>query len=179
MEQDGAESVLVGEVASAAAAGVIRYRLWPARRYPVRSALVALGVIVCVAATWVTFHAWLWATVVFVGCVTGAAVMFFPTEVTLDGHQLNMRALATLRTWDLRRFRRMSLEGGVLPRVELTRRAKLTPIDRVRSVVLPLPRGSEDATRVVDHLRRWVGKVVTGKFEIDEDQVPEDVVEDS
>ena len=59
-----------------------------------------------------------------------------------EGHAVFMR------TWDLRRFRRMEVDTSVVPRVEFTRRARLNPIDRVRSVVLPLPSDEVDAQLV-------------------------------
>ena len=103
-------------------------------------------------------------------------MLFVPTEIMLDGYHLNMRAMNLARTWDLRRFRKLEVNGGVLPRGDLTGRLKRKMFDRMRVVQLPLPANVEDAELVLAHVRRWVGRSPTGKFEIDRDHAPQDSV---
>jgi hypothetical protein len=174
-DEEAAVGDLAGHVEPAVTGGVIRYRLWPAKRYPGRVALVGLVILALAWTTWIQLGSLLWVTVVLVGTFTGAAILFVPTEVMLDGHQLNMRVMTLPRTWDLRRFRRLEMAGGVVPRVDLTGRGGRKMIDRMRVVQLPLPSAAEDAERVLSHLRRWVGTTPTGKFEVDRDHAPEDV----
>ena len=150
--------------------------LWPAKRYPGRVTLVGLVILGLAWATWAQLGSELWTAVVLIGTTAGAAILFVPTEVMLDGHQLNMRVMNVPRTWDLRRFRKLELAGGVLPRVDLTGRGGRKLIDRMRVVQLPMPSGAEDAERVLHHVRRWVGRTPTGTFELDHDHVPEDSV---
>lgn len=156
--------------------GVIRYRLWPIKRRPGRTVVVALVILALTWATWHQLGSGLWAAVVFIGTTAGAGMLFVPTEVMLDGYQLNMRAMNLARTWDLRRFRKLEVNGGVLPRIDLTGRLRRQVFDRLRVVQLPLPSDAEDAELVLAHVRRWVGRSPTGKFEIDRDHVPEDNV---
>ena len=167
-----------GAVSPGTTAGVIRYRLWPAKRHPVRTALLGLGVLVCVAATWFLTQAILWSGIMALGCLTGFAVGFFPTEVTLDGHTLHVRHVFFLRSWDLRRFRRLKVDTSLVPRVELSRATGLNPLDRARAVLLPLPSEPLDVELVEDHLRRWVGRQITGQFELDVDHAPEDNIQE-
>lgn len=174
--QDAAGPNLEGDVSPGTTGGCIRYRLWPARRHPVRAILLSA---LCVLATWGVwgeFHSVLYAAFAFVGTVTGVALFLFPTEVSLDGHQLNMRALGTPRTWDLRQFRRLEVSGKPLAHVELLKRQRLGALDKVAGVTIPLPADAEAAHEVTMHLRRWVGRQVTGRFEIDADHAPEDTV---
>ena len=136
-------------------------------------ALVILGL------AWATYHqlgSLLWAAVVLVGTTAGAGMLFVPTEVMLDGYHLNMRAMNLARTWDLRRFRKLEVSGGVLPRVDLTGRLRRKMFDRMRVVQLPLPSDAADAELVLAHVRRWVGRSPTGKFELDRDHAPQDNV---
>jgi hypothetical protein len=42
---------------------------------------------------------------------------------------------------------------------------------------VPLPDDPAEAERALVHLRRWVGRQTTGRFEIDSDHAPEDNVE--
>ena len=170
----GALGELSGHVEPATSGGVIRYRLWPARRYPGRVVLMAL---VITGLTWLTsiqFVDPLWPLVVLVGTSAGAAVLFVPTEVMLDGYHLNIRVLNVPRTWDLRLFRTLEIAGGVLPRVDLKGRGQRKLVESMRVVQLPLPSGAEDAERVLGHVRRWVGRTPTGTFELDQDHAPED-----
>jgi len=135
-----------------------------------------MGVLACVTATWILTAAVLWTGIMAISCLTGFAAGFFPTEVTLDGHTLHIRHLFFMRSWDLRRFRRLNVDTKLVPRVELTRATGLNPLDRARAVVLPLPSDDLDTEVVVDHLRRWVGRQITGQFELDNDHAPEDNV---
>lgn len=175
--KDPAEAMLHGDVRPAVAGGVLRYRLWPAKRHPLWT---ALGVLAVGGATWATEWAlgsWVWAAFVFLGAVATGALFLFPTEVGLDGSALHIRHLGTPRTYDLRRFRRMEVSGRQLRRVELTTRARFSPLDPVESVVIPLPEHAAAAESALVHLRRWVGRQPTGRFEIDSDHAPEDNVE--
>ena len=176
MSTDAAQPFLEGAVRPESSGGVIRYRLWPLKRHPLRSTLLVLVVIATVWGAWMVTQDWLWAGIAAVGCISGIGVGLFPTEVSLDSYRLNVRHAVFMRTWDLRRFRRMEVDTSVVPRVEFTRRARLNPIDRVRSVVLPLPSDELDAQLVVDHLRQFVGRQITGQFELDADLAPEDNV---
>ncbi|MGM0575321.1 MAG: hypothetical protein ACQEXJ_06285 [Myxococcota bacterium] len=176
--QNAAESHLEGDVGPATTGGVIRYRIWPVRRHPMRTIVAALVPVGLAVATWLAFRSPLWATFVFLGAVAGLAPFFFPTDVTLDGHSLHIRQLGTPRIWDLRSFRRIEMCGEPLPRAELTSRARFTPLDSVDAVVVPMPDDPVDREVVVLHLRRWVGRQPTGRFEIDADHAPEDNVGD-
>ncbi len=173
---EAAKAQLAGDVSPRRAGGSIRYRIWPARRRPVLAVLALVLIGAAAVGTWYGVGSVLYAAVVFIGCAAGAALAFFPTEVSLDGHQLNMRQLGTPRTWDLRRYRRMEIIGEPLPRVELRFRGRLSPVDPVRAVIVPLPSARGDADAVIDHLREWVGRQVTGRFEIDDDHAPEDSI---
>ena len=175
-DEQGAIGDLEGHMRPSITGGVIRYRLWPVKRRPLRTLLVALVIAALCWATWYQLSSVLWATVVLVGTTAGAGMLFVPTEVMLDGYHLNMRAMNLARTWDLRRFRKLEVNGGVLPRVDLTGRLKRKMFDRIRVVQLPLPSNVEDAELVLAHVRRWVGRSPTGKFEIDRDHAPEDNV---
>lgn len=174
---DAAESKLAGDVSPSTSGGVIRYRIWPARRHPVRLVIAVAVVIGATVAAAIVFEGFFWAAVAFVGLTVSAAPFFFPTEVGLDGPNLNIRALGTPRMWDLRRFRRIELSQDVLPRVELLTRARLSPVDTLESVVVPLPEDKAVTDQVVVHLRRWVGRRETGRFAIDVDHAPEDTIE--
>jgi len=168
--QNPAQADLEGVVEPATSGGLIRYRVWPARRHPMRMVGVGatcLGVTAGVALAAGTF----WAVFVLVGVVLGAGIFFFPTEVALDSHTLNVRAFGSPRTWDLRHFRRFEVSGQPLPRVELITR---TGFDLLENVLLPVP---EEHAQVLEHLRLWVGRQPTGKFELDDDLVPEDTVQ--
>ena len=174
--EHGAIGDLEGPLRPATTGGVIRYRLWPMKRRPGRTLVVGLVILGLAWATWHQLDSLLWAAVVLVGTTAGAGTLFVPTEVMLDGYHLNMRAMNLARTWDLRRFRKLEVSGGVLPRVDLTGRLKRRFLDRIRVVQLPLPADVEDAELVLAHVRRWVGRSPTGKFEIDRDHAPQDNV---
>lgn len=167
--QHPAQADLEGVVEPATSGGLIRYRVWPARRHPLRLVGVAVtcaGVTAGVALAAGTF----WAVFVFVGLVLGAGIFFFPTEVALDSHTLHVRAFGTPRTWDLRHFRRFEVSGQPLPRIELIKRSGFD----LDNVLFPMP---EAHGEILDHLRTWVGRQPTGKFEVDDDMVPEDTVQ--
>ncbi|TNF38189.1 MAG: hypothetical protein EP329_01105 [Deltaproteobacteria bacterium] len=174
---DAAESTLSGDVSASTSGGIIRYKIWPARRHPVRLVIAVILVVGATAATAVVFHAFFWALVVALGLTVAAAPFFFPTLVGLDGPTLNVRALGTPRVWNLARFQRIEVSSDVLPRVELLTRARLSPVDTLESVVVPLPEDKVMADQVVVHLRRWVGRRPTGRFAIDADHAPEDSLE--
>lgn len=163
----GAEAELEGVVALTRSGGVIRYRVWPAKRHPFRAlfALIGCGV-VSGAVLWSS--GLFWALFVTLGCVLSAVLFFMPTEVSLDSHTLNVRSLGTLRTWDLRHFRRFVLSGSPMARVELIKRSGF---DVLENMSFPLP---SDHEPILEHLRHWVGRTATGRFELDDDLVPED-----
>jgi len=165
--QDAAEADLEGVVEPAHSGGLIRYRVWPARRHPLR----ALGaLLVCVGAT--VGAAWVsglfWSVFVLIGTVLGAGLFFFPTEVSLDSYTLHVRAFGTPRTWDLRHFRRFEVSGAPMARVELIKRSGF---DLLENMNFPVPLAHE---AILEHLRVWVGRTPTGTFEMDDDLVPED-----
>ncbi len=170
--QDAAQPDLSGVVDPVTAGGLIRYRLWPAKRHPLRAVIAGAA---CAAASLAAgyYVGAFWAAFVLVGTVLGAGLFFFPTEVALDSHTLHIRAFGMPRTWDLRRFRRIEISGEPLHRVELV---KGSGLDRLDNVTLPVPAANEE---ILDHLRRWVGRQPTGRFEIDDDHVPEDAIEES
>lgn len=174
--KDVAESHLEGDVSPGVAGGVIRYRLWPAKRRPFRAGLAAICVVGLTWLTWWAYASALWAALVFVGLTMAVALFLFPTEVALDGCTLHIKQLGSPRTWDLRQFRRIEVTTGVLPRVELGTRPRLSPMDSVKGVTVPLPDEEIMSREVLVHLRRWVGRTATGRFEIDSDHVPEDTV---
>ncbi len=175
---DAAESELQGDVVPKTASGVIRYRIWPAKRHPIRTVMAALAVAGATTGTAIAFESPLWAILVFAGCVLGAGVFLFPTEVALDGPTLHRRHLGTPRTWDLREFGRIEMNEDLLPRVELRSGAALNPVERVSAVTLPLPADSAMAEKTLIHLRRWVGRRASGVFELDADHAPDDHVSD-
>lgn len=156
------------------AGGVIRYRIWPARRHPLRLAAVTAVVLGATVAAALVFEGLYWALVVALGLTLAAAPFFFPTEVALDGPRLNLRALGTPRVFHLGAFQRLEIGADVLPRVELLTRARLSPVDSLEGVVVPLPEDPAVASAVVAHLRRWVGRRPTGTFALDADDAPED-----
>jgi hypothetical protein len=167
--QDPAQADLEGVVEPAISGGLIRYRVWPARRHVGRLLLVAgtcVGVTAAVALVADTF----WAVFVLIGVVLGAGVFFFPTEVALDSYTLHVRSFGTPRTWDLRHFRRFEVSGQPFSRVELITR---TGFDLLDNVTFPVPPSHE---AILDHLRAWVGRTPTGTFELDDDMVPEDTL---
>jgi hypothetical protein len=172
--KDAAEATLEGDVGPRVTGGAIRYRIWPVKRYPWRSALVLLALVGATAAAAALLSNAYWAVVVFVGLTIASAPVFFPTEVALDGESLNRRRLGTPRIWKLSEFRRMEVSHDLVPHVELFRSDHLNPVDKVKSVVVPLPVEREVADAVVLHLRRWVGRHPTGQFSLDVDLVPED-----
>lgn len=177
MPHDAAESQLEGEVRAKTSGGVIRYRVWPARRHPLRLALAAVVVVGGTVAVGFLVRNAFWASIAFVGLSFVSAAFFFPTEVALDGAALVLRQLGTPRSYDLRNFRRIERAQDMVPRVELLPRARLSPMDTLQGVVIPLPDDAAMSERVLFHLGRWVGKTPTGRFVIDVDLVPEDSLE--
>jgi len=173
---DAAESRLLGEVSPGTTGGVIRYRIWPARRHPLRLLAAVVVVLGATTAIAVVFEGVYWALVVALGLTAAAAPFFFPTEVALDGPQLNLRALGTPRVFHLSHFQRLEEHADVLARVELLTRARLSPVDTLEGLVVPLPEDPAMAALVVAHLRRWVGRQPTGRFALDADHAPEDSV---
>ena len=167
MSQDAAAADLEGVVEPAQSGGLIRYRVWPARRHPLRAVWVAL---VCAGVT--AGAAWVsglfWAVFVLIGMVLSAGLFFFPTEVSLDSYMVHVRAFGTPRTWDLRHFRRFEVSGAPMWRVELIKRSGF---DLLENMSFPVPVAHE---AVLAHLRVWVGRTPTGTFEVDDDLVPED-----
>lgn len=178
MQHDAAESELHGEVLAKTSGGVIRYRAWPARRKPIRLVIAGALVIAGTAAVGLLLKNAFWATITFVGLSFVSAAFFFPTEVALDGPALVLRHLGTPRSYDLRHFRRIERAQDMVPRVELLPRARLSPMDTLHGVVIPLPDEKAMAERVLFHLGRWVGKTPTGRFVIDVDHAPEDELDD-
>jgi hypothetical protein len=173
--QDAAESRLEGEVGTRTSAGIIRYRAWPARRYPLMTLIVVVMILVGAVATWVVWRSFVWLALVLLGLVLPASLLLFPTEVLLDGHALHVRQLAAPRTYDLREFTRLEVGTGLVKRVELGTGPLLDPTLPVTRVLLPLPADPRLQEAVLTHLRRWVGRKPTGVFEVDDDQAPEDV----
>ena len=158
---------------------MIRYRVWPPRSYPLRAALTVAVLIAATAATWFTYQSVLWAFLVGTGLTLTMTILVFPTDVTLDGYRLHMRRLGIMRTWDLRPFRRMEEGTKALRRVVLSAHGALNPMGRTQDVTIPLPSNREEIDAVFVHLRRWVGREPTGRFELDEDHAPEDTVTDA
>lgn len=154
--------------------GVIRYRSWPARRHPLRLGLAVVLVVGATAAVAVVLGNVFWAAVVFVGLAFLASAFFFPTEVALDGDRLVVRRLGQPQSYELRTFRRMEVSREMMSRVELLHRARLSPMDPLDGIVVPLPEQPAMAELVLTHLRRWVGRTPTGRFKIDIDHAPED-----
>ncbi len=173
---DAAESKLEGDVSPQTAHGSIRYRIWPARRHPVRALLFSALLVGATAWAWVAFETLLWPLVVFVGLTATGAIFFFPTLVALDGPTLNVRQFGLPRSWDLRDFKHMERSRDILPRVELSVAPGRGPMDRARGVTIPLPGDAATAERVTLHLQRWVSRRRSGVFELDADMVPEDHV---
>lgn len=173
---DAAESNLEGDVSPRTAHGAIRYRIWPARRHPIRTLLFTALLVGATTWAWVAFETLLWPLVVFTGLTATGAIFFFPTLVALDGPTLNVRQFGLPRAWDLRDFKRMERSRDILPRVELSVAAGRGPMDRARGVTIPLPGDVATAERVTLHLQRWVSRRRSGVFELDADMVPEDHV---
>ena len=174
MAHDAAESELAGEVRPKTSGGVIRYRVWPAKRNPMRLVIATLVVLGGTVAVGLLLKNAFWAAIAFVGLSFVSAAFFFPTEVALDGAALVIRQLGTPRSYDLRQFRRIERAEDMVPRVELLPRARLSPMDTLHGVVIPLPDDRATAERVLFHLGRWVRKTPTVRFVIDVDLVPED-----
>ena len=165
--QRGAEAELAGIVAPTQSGGVIRYRVWPAKRHPLRA--MAATLFCAITGLWVFWTSGLfWALFVVMGVSLSAGIFFLPTEVSLDRHTLNVRALGVPRTWDLRHFRRFVLSDAPMIQVELIKRSGF---DLLENMSFPLPLRHE---AVLEHLRQWVGRTPTGSFELDDDLVPED-----
>ncbi len=177
MKQDAAESELAGEVDARASGGVIRYRVWPAKSHPIRLIMAVVAVLGGTFMVGWVFDNFYWGTMAFIGLALTAAAFFFPTLVALDGPTLVMRHLGTPRSHDLRQFRRIETSRDMVPRVELLPRARLSPVDTLSGVIVPLPDDEGSAERVLTHLRRWVGRTPTGRFALDLDHVPEDNLE--
>lgn len=163
-------------VGSLRSGGVIRYRVWPAKRHPVAAILVAILTIGATVLTVEQTDSYLLASYVFVGLVLTAGLFFFPNHVAFDSYMLHRRAYGIPRTWDLRSFRRMEVSRGPLPHLELLTHDASPLMAQVRSVIVALPPRTEDAERVVEHARSWLGKRPTGQFELDDDHAPEDAV---
>ncbi len=174
---DAAESQLEGDVSPKTSGGVIRYRIWPAKRHPLRLALALAVVVGATVAAVIVLEGLFWALVVFVGLLAAAAPFFFPTQVGLDGPTLHLRSFGTPRSWDLREFRRLEVGQVGLHRVELLARARLAPMDTLKGVIVPLPGDKPTADAVLVHLRRWVARRQTGRFAIDIDHTPEDSID--
>jgi len=173
---DAAESNLEGDVSPRTAHGSIRYRIWPARRHPIRALLFTALLVGATTWAWLAFETLLWPLVVFAGLTATGAIFFFPTLVALDGPTLNVRQFGLPRAWDLRDFKRMERSREILPRVELSVASGRGPMDRARGVTIPLPADEAVAERVTLHLQRWVSRRRSGVFELDADMVPEDHV---
>lgn len=174
---DAAESELAGEVRAKTSGGVIRYRVWPARRRPLRLIIAAVLVLGGTIAVGFLLRNAFWAAIAFLGLSFVSAAFFFPTEVALDGANLVIRQLGTPRSYDLRQFRRIERAQDMVPRVELLPRARLSALDTLQGVVIPLPNDPAMCEGVLFHLGRWVGKTPTGRFVIDVDLVPEDAID--
>lgn len=175
--KDAAEPELAGEVSPKATGGVIRYRAWPARRRPLRLILAAVAVLGGAIVVGLQLANVYWGAMAFIALALTAAAFFFPTLVSLDGPTLVIRHLGTPRSHDLRHFRRIESSRDLVPRVELLPRARLSPVDTLRGIIVPLPDDAGAAERVLTHLRRWVGRTPTGRFALDLDHVPEDDLE--
>jgi hypothetical protein len=171
---DAAASELAGDVAAKASGGTIRYRIWPARRHPLRLGATVVIVVGLTIATALLVDNVFWAAVVFVGLSFLASAFFFPSEVALDGDQLVIRRLGQPQSYALREFHRIEVSAEMLPRVELLHHARLSPMDPLDGIVVPLPESPAMAERVLTHMRRWVGRTPTGRFKIDADLAPED-----
>ena len=174
MKQSGPGPDVDNEARAAFGAGVIRYRVWPARRHPwrlVAVAVVAIAVATAVALAW--GNAW-WALIAGMGLVGATVPFFFPTEVAIDGARLSVRQLGMPREYDLRRFRRVEVVSDVVTRAELSSGELHSPLGAVHAMGLPLPHATVERDQVVTHLRRWVGRRPTGQFRLDDDHVPED-----
>jgi len=139
-----------------------------------RLLVAAVVVVAATAVTAVALANVFWAVVVFVGLSFLASAFFFPTEVALDGDRLVVRRLGQPQSYELRSFRRIEVARDMVPRVELLHRARLSPMDPLDGIVLPLPDQPAMAEQVLTHLRRWVGRTATGRFKIDIDHAPED-----
>ena len=173
---DAARSDLEGDVSPQTTGGVIRYRVWPARRRPLRLAL-ALGLVIgltVLAAKLIDHDPGFWALTVGVALCVVAAPFFFPTTVGLDGFNLNIRQFGIPRVYNLREYKRLEVNREVVARVELLQRARMSPMDKLKGLVVPLPADGLIADAVVVHLRKWVGRRPTGRFSLDIDHVPED-----
>jgi hypothetical protein len=173
---DAAESHLEGDVSPGTASGLIRYRIWPARRHPIWTALVAAAVIAATAWVWGEWQSLIWALMVFGGLTLMGAVFLFPTLVALDGPTLHIRQFGAPRTWDLREFRRLEITDDLWRRVHINKRPTATPVDQMHGVTVPLPADRATAEQVLLHLRRWVGRAASGHFELDGDHAPQDTV---
>jgi hypothetical protein len=177
VKPSAAHPELSGEVIPMTSGGVIRYRAWPAKRHPVRLVLAIAAVVGGTAVVGYVLQNAFWAAMALIGLSLTAAAFLFPTLVALDGPTLVIRHLGTPRSHDLRTFRRIEASRDMVPRVELLPRARLSPMDTLSGVILPLPDDQAAAERVITHLRRWVGKNPTGRFALDLDHVPEDDLE--
>jgi len=173
---DAARSELAGDVAAKASGGVIRYRVWPARRHPLRLACISLTVVAATIAAAILTTAF-WALIVFIGFAFVVSTFFFPTEVTLDGDHVIIRRLGQTHIHELRQYRRIERSEDVVDRVELLRHARISPLDPIEGLIVPLPEHAAMAERVLQHLARWVGRTPTGRFAIDVDLAPEDSLE--
>lgn len=173
---DAAESHLEGDVSPGTASGLIRYRIWPARRHPFRTLLFAAAVIAATGYVWTEYESLLWSGLVFGGLTLGGGLFLFPTLVALDGPALHIRQFGAPRTWDLREFCRLEVTDDLWRRVHINTRPTASPVDGIHGVSVPLPADRTTAEHVLLHLRRWVGRAESGHFELDGDHAPQDTL---
>lgn len=171
---DAAESELQGDVDPLVATGCIRYRIWPAKRHKTRTFVAFCVVLGATSAVVYLYGSVVWSMVTFLGLTATLAMFLFPTLVALDGPVLHLRQLGAPRTYDLRLFKRLDVNDGIVPFAELGTTPSVSARDTVHGTVLPLPAKRQQREEVVVHLRRWVGRAPTGIFTMDDDHVPSD-----
>lgn len=176
MKDVGKGSEVDSESHATFGAGAVRYRVWPARRHPLRLAIVgALAIAAAVAASIVWENGW-WAAIAGLAILGGASPFFFPTEIALDGSRLIMRQLGMPREYDLRSFTRVEVVGEMVLRAELSAGSVGSPLDAVQAIAVPLPKDAKAREGVLLHLHRWVGRRTTGQFAFDDDHAPDDEI---
>ncbi len=174
---DAAGPELHGAVDAKMTGGVIRYRAWPARRHPLRLVLAMAAVGVGTAGVGILLKSAFWGAIALLGLSLLASAFFFPTLVSLDGPVLVLRQLGTPRSFDLRHFRRIEVARDRVPRVELLSQSRVSPMEALRGLMLPLPDDAVSAEQVISHLQRWIGRTPTGRFALDLDHAPDDELE--
>lgn len=174
MRPSSADPEPTSETPAMASGGVIRYRLWMARQHPIRFSFLAVLALALAAGVGFSDANIFWSFMALLALALTAAMFFFPSLVTLDGPTLIVRRLGLPQTHDLRHFESVRFVHDLMGKAELIPMDRPAPMNAFRSLTIPLPSQEAVAAKVQAHLNYWVGRRVTGQFEWDLDQIPEE-----